>query len=110
MRPRILSPCSDPTARADAEPCTPSVIGECRGTCFTLSDVTGDRGMCGSLINYAVTPTCPDDPDYITPLRPANHNLGICIYRACWGDDDCTAPLVCRYVINNYPRFCYYAP
>jgi hypothetical protein len=56
------------------------------------------QGICGSYVNVAVTPRCPDDPDALLPdTGPDPDNYGVCLYRLCRVNADCRAPLVCRY-------------
>jgi hypothetical protein len=106
------------TLRADGEPCDPTrdpsdgPSRQCRGVCFSETD--NDReGICGSLINLAVTSDCPDSPSRIRPIAPANENgrrdnLGLCIYRECSSDADCTAPLRCVAGEDGEPNVCTY--
>lgn len=104
----------DPTALADGEPCTLPPEGNglpavpCRGACLR---VTNDptQGICASLRDTADTPDCPDDPDHLRPLLRPGDDLGVCLFRDCATDDDCTAPLRC---LGNprlgQPRQCRY--
>jgi hypothetical protein len=92
----------NPTLRADGEPCNPMEISttgraQCRGLCFAVSAADRTRGNCGSFLNIQVTPTCPDRPTEIQPITRANDNQGICIFRTCMRNADCTSPHVCVY-------------
>lgn len=95
---------------ADGEPCTfpegsniPLV--PCRGACFRI-DADPSHGLCGSFINTAVTDECPDDPRM--PVLTREDDLGLCNYRRCVVDADCTPPLVCSDtrlgLLCDYPR------
>lgn len=106
----------DLDALPDGEPCTLAAEGNfppavpCRGACLRVgADPT--QGICASLWNTAVNPTCPDDPDHISPLTRNGDELGVCVFRACRGDDDCSAPLRCRGgALPGQPRRCEYPP
>ena len=99
--------------RADGSPCDPTMEGQCRGICFQETD-DDHQGICGSLINMAVTPSCPDDPTHIRAVAPTDDNgridnLGLCIYREdCNSDADCAAPLRCFPSDNGDPSYCSY--
>ncbi len=68
----------------------------CRGSCFQI-DEDPARGVCASIVDLGTFEDCPDRPDSMTPFRPTiKDDLGLCIYRVCDGDDDCTAPLHCQ--------------
>ncbi|MBL8679855.1 MAG: hypothetical protein JNK05_11850, partial [Myxococcales bacterium] len=89
----------DPSRISDGQPCrlpTASQPSPCKGTCFRI--VTGNpNGVCGSYVNLATTPRCPDDPDAIQPLgRMGMDNLGICIFRTCSATQCCPSGLVCE--------------
>jgi hypothetical protein len=54
------------------------------------------HGICGSFVDIRETPRCTDDPEHLLPqvprddmMRPTD-NLGICMYRTCACDRDCT--------------------
>ncbi|MDB4928293.1 MAG: hypothetical protein JWM10_777, partial [Myxococcaceae bacterium] len=98
---------ADMTARADGEPCDPTVESgdppanrQCRGICFQMTDVE-TQGQCGSLVNVAVTPRCPDDSAHIAPEVSHDEagenadNVGVCLFKTCASNADCTAPLTC---------------
>ena len=97
----------DTTRLVDGSPCNPtitvSVPGsttpqniQCRGICFRAGTAT--QGICGSLINAAVSTTCADDPVNVAPRAPmGTDNLAICIWRNCTRGTDCRAPHICRY-------------
>jgi hypothetical protein len=101
--------------RADGEPCNPvldEMTPQCRGICFQETD-NPREGICGSLVNVAVTPDCPDLPARIRAIAPSDKNgrtdnLGLCIYRECMTDADCTAPLRCVPGDDGDPATCYY--
>ncbi len=93
---------ADETLRADGEPCVlkdkaGQDVQQCRGGCFNMR--TGrNEGICISLVNLGVTKTCADDPDAILPYRyHEDDNIGLCAFRSCKVDGDCTAPLRCQY-------------
>jgi hypothetical protein len=84
-------------ALADGEPCTfpeGSNYPEapCRGACIRI-DADPSHGLCASLINLAATRDCPDDP-VMAPVTGGD-DLGVCMYRRCDVDEDCTSPLIC---------------
>ncbi len=85
----------------DGNACDPAAIegsgvGTCRGTCFNVdSDPT--HGVCGSYINLAVTPSCPDNPSFIQPLAAPDDNRALCLLKACANNSGCTTPLRCVY-------------
>jgi predicted small lipoprotein YifL len=117
----------DMTRQEDGTPCNPMmtemVPGEmnprntqCRGRCFRLSSMRPTQGMCGSFINLRDATGCPDAPEQIQPRAPmGDDNLGICIFRSCMTDCDCTGALRCVYPENAMgmpvtmaPRLCNY--
>jgi hypothetical protein len=93
----------------DGAPCNPTIQeippGEidprntqCRGECFPVSETVASQGICGSYVNVAERPTCPDEPDVILPdTGPDADNLGVCLYRLCRANAECRGALVCRY-------------
>jgi len=106
------------TLRADGEPCDPTrdpndgPSVQCRGYCFTETDVARE-GICGSLLNIGATPNCPDSPMQVRPLAPSDSNgrtdnLGLCIYRECTTDADCSLPLRCVQGTDGDPAVCTY--
>jgi hypothetical protein len=106
------------TLRADGEPCDPSrepdtgPSTQCRGICFAETAAPSE-GICGSFINLATTPDCPDSPMIIRPDAPSDENgrtdnLAICIYRECNTDADCTLPLRCIAGEGGEPNYCSY--
>lgn len=106
------------TLRADGEPCDPTrdpndgPSVQCRGYCFVETDVERE-GICGSLINVGATPDCFDNPTLTHPIAPSDtngrtDNLGICIYRECTTDADCTLPLHCVAGESGEPNVCTY--
>lgn len=107
------------TLRADGEPCDPTrepdmgPSSQCRGICFSVSD-NDNEGICGSLVNLALTMRCPDLPDRIAPEAPSDSdgrtdNLGLCISKSCTTNADCTAPLQCNVDPGGGPSLCDYA-
>lgn len=89
------SPC-DPT-RTEMRPGedTPRNV-QCRGVCFLVSGTDRTRGLCGSLIDLARTPACPDDPARIAPRSPmGGDDQAVCVFRSCASNGDCAAPLRC---------------
>jgi hypothetical protein len=89
------SPC-DPT-RTEVRPGedTPRNV-QCRGVCFLVSGTNRTQGICGSLLDLARTPACPDDPTRITPRFPATgDDQAVCVFRNCATNADCAAPLRC---------------
>lgn len=102
------------TGRADGEPCDPSLdTNQCRGICFQETD-DEHQGLCGSLVNLAATPNCPDNPSHIRAIAPSDDNgrtdnLGLCIYHEdCNTDSDCTAPLRCFPGVDGEASYCDY--
>lgn len=88
----------DESGLADGMPCAPPPTGApspCRGQCFRMDRVTG-RGICGSVINIAVSSRCPDEPDTIEPVRPADDDLALCLFRRCTATECCPDGLVCE--------------
>jgi hypothetical protein len=106
------------TLRADGEPCNPQMDPDtgpsvqCRGYCFVETD--NDReGLCGSLLDIGATPNCHDNPTLVHPIAPSDDNgrtdnLGLCIYRECTTDADCTLPLHCVAGTDGDPNVCTY--
>lgn len=100
-------------ALADGEPCTLREVGgaapdpPCRGGCIRV--VAGDptRGICATLIDLTETPSCPDDPDRVLPIRRGGDDLAVCLYRTCASDAECTPPLRCRIQVGA-PSICTY--
>ncbi|MFO0626889.1 MAG: hypothetical protein U0325_14860 [Polyangiales bacterium] len=96
-----------PTRLPDGAPCDPTRTevrpGEdtprnvqCRGVCFLVSGTTRSQGICGSLLDLARSPACPDDPMRITPRFPAaGDDQAVCVFRSCVSNADCTSPLRC---------------
>ena len=110
----------DMTARADGEPCDPTVETgtparnrQCRGICYQIGDLD-TQGQCGSHINLAVTPRCPDDPTHLAPDQALDDagerldNLGECLFKTCATNADCTAPLTCIPGTGGAPAICGY--
>lgn len=106
----ICGPAVDMAALPDGDPCVMAPTGNaapeipCRGACFR---VTADptQGICGSFLNTRVTPTCWDHPDHIKPIIPFGEDeLGVCLYRKCSADPDCTSPLVCTGTVFSGKR------
>jgi hypothetical protein len=83
---------------ADGEPCTRDSFGNtpadasCRGLCVRVGP-DPSQGICASLVNTAVTSTCPDEHTRL--IHPAGDELGLCVFRLCGADADCTPPLRC---------------
>jgi hypothetical protein len=106
----------DMAALPDGEPCALPAEGNgppevpCRGGCLRVgADPT--QGICGSLWNTAVSNECPDDPAHIAPLTKAGDEIGVCVFRKCQSDEDCTAPLRCRGGrLPGQTRRCEYPP
>jgi hypothetical protein len=87
--------------RFDGDPCDPaaitsSMVPVCRGVCFRV-DADPTHGICGSNLNLGVTTNCPDNPALIRPVAPANDNAGICVFKNCMHNSECTSPLRCVY-------------
>ncbi len=118
----------DPGRLPDGSPCDPSMTAlvpeestrrnvQCRGQCFQRIGGPATQGICGSLIDLAVTPRCPDDPTLVRPFTdPGADNLGLCIVRSCTTNRDCRSPLLCRYPedasrrpVRTAPPSCDYA-
>jgi len=111
---------TDMTARADGEPCDPTVETgtppknrQCRGICFQIGDLE-TQGQCGSRIDLSRSPRCPDDPARIAPNGIFDDeggrldNLGECLFKTCSTNADCTAPLVCIPGMGGDPSECGY--
>ncbi len=98
----VCGPPENPAFLKNGEPCVLEATGNalpevpCRGGCFR---VTNDptQGICGSFVHRAISKTCPDDPEHITPQGPYGDELGLCVYRACKVNADCTEPLICTW-------------
>lgn len=96
-----------PTRLPDGSPCDPTRTetrpGEdtprnvqCRGVCFLVSGTNRTQGICGSLLDLARTPACPDDPMRIAPRFPAaGDDQAVCVFRSCASNTDCASPLRC---------------
>lgn len=89
----------DLDALADGEPCTfPPGSNEpevpCRGACLRPDSLVPEQGLCASFIHLAETDRCPDVRDAMRPLT-GDDDIGLCVYRSCDTDDDCTPPLAC---------------
>lgn len=105
-----LGECGEPadlTARADGEPCDPTVQTgtpaqnrQCRGICYQIGDMRS-QGQCGSYVDLSLTPRCPDDPAHLAPDGVFDDegnrldNIGECLFKTCETNADCTAPLQC---------------
>jgi hypothetical protein len=83
------------TRKPDGSPCTPrNGSTECRGICFRVDDA--GHGICGSFINTRDSRTCADDAEHLQILAPSDSsmrstdNLGLCIFKTCECDRDCT--------------------
>lgn len=115
-----------PTRLPDGSPCDPTRTetrpGEdtprnvqCRGLCFLVSATNRTQGICGSLLDLARTPACPDDPTRITPRNPMGDDQAVCVFRACNTNADCASPLRCVWPermgapATELPRRCSYA-
>ncbi len=87
-----------PDALPDGFPCSLASATSpqmCRGLCYPMGK-DPQKGICGSVINLALTNQCPDDPALMNPLgNPTKDGVGLCLFRDCQSDDDCTAPLIC---------------
>lgn len=115
-----------PTRLPDGAPCDPTRTelrpGEdsprnvqCRGVCFLISGADRTRGLCGSLLDLARTPACPDDPSRITPRSPSvGDDQAVCVFRTCASNADCAGPLRCVLPermgapVMDQPRRCSY--
>jgi hypothetical protein len=89
------SPC-DPT-RTELRPGeeTPRNV-QCRGVCFQVGSAERSQGLCGSILDLARTPRCPDEPDRMQPLAPsAGDDQAVCVFRSCTTNADCAGPLRC---------------
>ncbi len=110
---------ADFTRLPDGSPCdptmtTPDAMGnpvntQCRGVCLQVG-MGATEGMCGSFINLAVSPTCPDSPATIQPrgLRGMD-DLGICIFPTCASSASCGAGLTCLTPPGGTTQVCTYA-
>ena len=94
----------------DGEPCAPTSneFGQsdvCRGACVVINPP--DEGLCASIIHRVLQPECPDDPSTMAPFGRAVDDLGLCVFRQCTSNTDCTSPLRCGqcggYLCCNYP-------
>lgn len=96
----------NPSRLADGSACNPSITelppGEttprntqCRGLCLRVTEGSTTQGICGSLINLAVTTTCPDPG--VDPRGSMSDEVGICVFRDCTRNADCGAGLRCIY-------------
>ena len=108
------------TRRPDGSPCDPTLETgdppmntQCRGVCFRETD-DPRQGICGSLVNLAATPDCPDNPTRIRAIAPSDDNgrtdnLGMCIYlEDCVTDAECMAPLRCIPGTDGEASYCGY--
>lgn len=91
----------DTALLADGLACNPQTVAStmrpvCRGVCFGISSAHPEQGICGSYINTAVSPTCPDDAT-MQPLTPGDDNLAVCVFKNCAHNSDCGAGLRCVY-------------
>ncbi len=88
----------NPMLLADGQPCMRPAMGAaspCRGVCFNVLNGS-PIGVCGSLIDLAIRPDCPDGPA-TPPLSVMNDNLAYCVFRRCGGMNGCCpAGLVCE--------------
>ena len=81
-----------PEGDADGEPCEPAV-GGCHGFCLRAS-AEPTEGLCGSLFNGALSDRCGTPG--VRPHGPRGEDdLGLCMFKGCRADAECTAPLVC---------------
>jgi hypothetical protein len=95
---------------ADGEPCRSDVADvQCRGGCSQLGTRPGE-GICLSAIDFTVTSECPDDPMMRVLGTRATDSLGLCVFRGCTTDADCTAPLVCRFQAGISTNACQHPP
>ncbi|MBK6534236.1 MAG: hypothetical protein IPF99_33110 [Deltaproteobacteria bacterium] len=91
---------ADLSLRPDGALCNPMAIratgvGQCRGTCFSISAIRPTEGLCGSFINTrTATAGCPDDA-MMSPRGPAGDEQGICIFRECEDNAGCAADAFC---------------
>jgi Cys-rich repeat protein len=88
----------NPMLLADGQPCMRPAMGApspCRGVCFNVLNGS-PTGVCGSLIDLAITNMCPDGPA-TPPLGVRGDNLAYCVFRRCGGMNGCCpAGLVCE--------------
>ncbi len=89
----------NPALLDDSQPCripTGMTPSPCKGVCFRV--VTGNpNGVCGSFVDLAISPMCPEHPEFIQPVgRMGIDNLGICIFRSCSATQCCPSGLVCE--------------
>ena len=115
---RCSSAPTDLALTSDGDACNPSLVmssgrSACRGTCFRLGpDAT--QGVCGSYLNLAVGPNCPDNPAFVRPLSRGNDNLAICVFKTCLHNSECGSPLRCLYtesvgtIRSELPASCTY--
>jgi hypothetical protein len=106
VRSGVCGAAVDPALRADGEPCDPQNYGaptatgasfslECRsGWCVGFTDGSSLFGICGSTFDATRVTSCPDGPD-VAPLTQAGDAYGLCLFRSCRTNCDCTAPLLC---------------
>lgn len=103
-------PPPNPAGLADGMPCAMPAVGAdnpCRGLCYPIGP-TPQQGICGSLLNAALTTSCPDEPAKMYPLGKMGQDaLVMCLYRHCVSDSDCQSPLVCR-ADPGTPKLCQY--
>ncbi len=110
----------DMTLRADGEPCDPTITSgtpatnhQCRGFCYQIGD-NANQGQCGSMINLGVTTACPDSPSVIqvdsatSDTGEVLDNEGVCLFKLCTTNADCTAPLTCVAGTGGDPSMCGY--
>lgn len=87
-----------PLAAADGTACNPmlaeaSGVDPCRGACRSTNPRNPAQGLCASLIDLRVTPTC-DDARVRTESVPFD-NLGRCMSIQCTADAQCPGELRC---------------
>lgn len=102
----------DETALPDGEPCDFREGLVCRGACFVVGDEPHE-GLCASLLNAAARQECPDDPATMRPAGPGFgtvDDLGVCLYRACEADADCTESLRCLDGVLDGGKVCTWPP
>jgi hypothetical protein len=89
---------SNPALLPDGSRCNPMMqtagVAQCRGTCFLLATARPTEGLCGSLINLRATQECADDP-MVGARGIQGDELGLCLFRSCESNTDCTGGSVC---------------
>ncbi len=99
------------TLSADGDPCDASkvTVSQCRGFCSRVGQTDATQGICYSMINLAEGSRCPDNPAKMELVsKKGQDDMGLCMYRKCATDADCTAPLKCILSNFTFSRVCAY--